>query len=421
MPDPYTKFALFAVMAMGAAVMVNRTIAVYHDGFRTAVMSLWSGEKTRAELARYSYTIGVGFVVAYALPFALATGIIMIHMIMLGCDVIGIRFERMRTAAAVGFLYGLLVSVGVHYAASGIHDLDVVPPGIELLWAPLAYAIPLLGVVAAARQFGLAWGALVGAVTLVLWHVAKALLDAGGHEESATFTASLITLAVVTAGHLVAASRERGQTEVDLSMFDDKIARVRRNWPWLLAMGAAIAVAASQGWMGGEPLQVVLVDINEYHLAAAVAVFSVIGYLPVQGMTGLVSGVWNQDGYPDWFLAAGFVVRNPIGAALAGAALMGLELLTLRRVARILTRRPGVTEFGHAARDAMEIVPTFALLAGATAAAIAAGGPSGALVVVGVYALNEMKGRPVPPVAVSVIAYLAVAVFVGVAHAIGLY
>jgi hypothetical protein len=420
-PDPYTKFALFAFMAMGAAIMVNRTIAVYHDGFRTTVMSLWSGEKTREELARYSYTIGVGFIVAYALPFALATGIIMIHMIMLGCDVIGIRFERTRTAAAVGFAYGLFVSVGVHVAASGIHDLDVVPPGIELLWMPLAYAIPLLGVVAAARQFGMRWGIAVAVITLAIWHVAKALLDAGGHEASSTFTASLIALAAVTAGHLVVASRQRGETEVNLDMFADKIQRVRRNWPWLLAMAASISVAASQGWLGGEPLQVVMVDLDEYHLAAAIAVFSVIGYLPVQGMTGLVSGVWNQDGYPDWFLAVGFVVRNPIGAAVCGAALMAVELLSLRRVAWILTRRPGVTEFGHAARDAMEIVPTFALLAGATSAAIAAGGPSGAFVVVGTYALNEMKGRPVPPVAVSVIAYLGVAIFVGVAHAIGLY
>ena len=50
--------------------------------------------------------------------------------------------------------------------------------------------------------------------------------------------------------------------------------------------------------------------------------FSSIGFVPLQGMTGLVSGVWNQHGYPDWFLGAGYLTPNPAIAAVAGAALM---------------------------------------------------------------------------------------------------
>ena len=74
--------------------------------------------------------------------------------------------------------------------------------------------------------------------------------------------------------------------------------------------------------------------------AAVVAVFSSIGFVPLQGMTGLVSGVWNQHGYPDWFLGAGYLTPNRAIAAVAGAALMGVELLTLRRVAWLLTGAP---------------------------------------------------------------------------------
>jgi hypothetical protein len=131
-------------------------------------------------------------------------------------------------------------------------------------------------------------------------------------------------------------------------------------------------------------------------------------------MTGLVSGVWNADGYPDWFLAAGYLTTNPWIAGIAGALLMAVELATLRGAAIVLTRRPGVPSLGHAARDAMDVMGATAMLAGAVLAAMATAGPLGAVAVVAAQRVNDAKGQPIMPIALPVFAYIGVAVCAGV-------
>ena len=138
-------------------------------------------------------------------------------------------------------------------------------------------------------------------------------------------------------------------------------------------------------------------------------------------MTGLVSGVWNQHGYPDWLLGAGYLTSNVAVAAVAGAALMGLEIAALRRVAWLLTARPGVTTLASAAREALDIVPTLAMVAGGVLAAAAVGGAAGASVVIPVVLLNDRRGRPVMPLAAPVIGYLLVLVGAGAMAQLGVF
>jgi hypothetical protein len=136
-------------------------------------------------------------------------------------------------------------------------------------------------------------------------------------------------------------------------------------------------------------------------------------------MTGLVSGIWNQDGYPDWFLGLGYVIGNPFGAAFAGAAAMGVELVSLRAVGRLLVTRPGVSDLGNAIRVSLDVLPSITVLAGGVFAAIAVAGPVGACVVVAAAYLNDLKGRPITPLAVPVFAYLLVAVVHGIGANLG--
>lgn len=120
------------------------------------------------------------------------------------------------------------------------------------------------------------------------------------------------------------------------------------------------------------------------------------------------------------FLGAGYLTSNRAIAAAAGAALMGVEL-TLRRVAWLLTARPGITTLGSAVRESLELVPTLAMLAGGVLAATAVGGPAGACAVVAVYLLNDKRGRPIVPLAAPVIGYLLVVVTTGLAHRAGVF
>ena len=314
----------------------HRNVAIYHDGLRTSVLELESGERTRPDLAAYAYRISIGFVVAYALPFALASGILTIHMILLGTDVVGVRCRTLVAAAGGGLAWGLAVVAGVDLFVHGVARLPVATTGRELLWLPLVYSLPLLGVVAAAELHGFRGGVVAAAATLAVWAVAHAVLRAAFPASATVFGSGLVALAVVVVALAVLALRERAEDAADLAFFEENIRRARRGWPYLLPIAALIAVTASSGWIAGEPVQLALLSSNHLEGAAVVAVFSAIGFLPLQGMTGLVSGVWNQDGYPDWLLGAGYVISNPVLAGAAGAGLMAVELGTLRPVARLL-------------------------------------------------------------------------------------
>jgi Protein of unknown function len=414
------KLLVLGLLGMVSVMLANRTVAIYHDGLRTSVIELWTGEKTRRELAAYAWSISIGFIVAYALPYSLATGILMIHIICLGADIIGMRIANLPLAGAVGFLYGVVATGAVDLFVAGMRHLPPALPNVHLLFLPLGYTFPLLAAVAAGQQFGFRWGSAASGLTLALWGLANWLLHTVAGGTNTVFSSGLLALAAVTAILVAVAWRVKGSSSSDLTFFEDKIRRIRGNWVYLLPVAALIALAGSRGWLGGEPIQIVMLNLDQRQAAAMVAAFSVIGFIPVQGMTGLVSGVWNQDGYPDWFLGAGYLIANPILAALAGVALMGVELLSLRWVARLLTTRPGMTSLGHAARDAMDTVPNLSILAGGVIAAVATAGPAGAFVIVAAYALNDLKGRPVVPLAVPVLAYLVVALFAGLGRRAGL-
>lgn len=414
------KVVVLALLAGTSVLAVTRTAAVYHDGLRTSIPELWQGGRSRRELSRYSYQISIGFIVAYALPYSLATGIIIIHILLLSADMIGLWFRQEWQAVAGGVLYGAGVTIAVDAVVYGLQQLTGFSDGRDLLFAPLAYTFPLLAAVAIATQYGLRWGAFSAIATLAAWRMADAVLFAGEIGSPFSPTGGAIALALMTVALVVAALRGRASDAgPDLSPYDAGIARIRGNWPFLMLPAVLITVAASQGWLAGEPAQLVMLAIGSPEAAAMVALFSAVAFVPLIGVSGMVSGVWNQDGYPDWFLAAGYLLRSPVLAAGAGAVLIGLELISLRRVARFLATHPTVHGAGSAARDALDTVPNLSILAGGVAASVALAGPVGAAAVVGAYALNDAKGRPVMPLAVPVFAYLGVALIANLARSVG--
>jgi hypothetical protein len=421
MQDEIAKLLVVGALGAVSSAAAHRNIAIYHDGLRTSVADITSGLKTRREMASYAYTISIGFVVAYALPYALASGILIIHMIMLGADVIGVRSRNTVESIAGGFVWGMFAVGVVDLFVKGVQHLPVATTGRDLLWMPLVFSLPLLGAATAAQAHGFRGGLIATLATAAIWGAAYGIWDATDPASATTFGSGLIAFGVVLVALVVAALRERAEDETDLSFFDDNIRRIRGNWPYLLPIAALIAITASSGWIGGEPVQVVLMSSGHLEGAAVVAVFSSIGFVPLQGMTGLVSGVWNQHGYPDWFLGAGYLTSNPAIAAVAGASLMAVELLTLRRVAWLLTARPGITTLGSAVRESLELVPNLAMLAGGVLAATAVAGPIGAFTVIGVYLLNDKRGRPIMPIAAPVIGYLLVLVATGLAHKAGVF
>lgn len=415
------KPLVLAGLGCMSTVLSHRRIAIYHDGLRTVVNDLDLGTKTRRELARYAYSLSVPFVVGAALPYALATGVIVIHMICLGGDVIGSRLSTSWLAGVSGFVYAGLITLLVDLFVLGIHRLPVAQVDLHLLWLPLAYTFPLLAPIAVGQQFGARWASVATVATLGLWWGLHVVMQAGGFDKHGPFDSGFVTLLIATSTMFVIAFRSVKTEGTDTAFFDPHIAKIHRNWPFLVLIAALLSAVASEQWLAGEPIQAALLGSGLAPAAMAVALFSAIGFIQLQGMTGLITGVWNQDGYPDWFLGLGYIIGNPVAAAGAGAAAMGMELLSLRRVGRLLVTRPGVSDLGNAIRDSMDVLPNLAILAGGVLAAISVAGPVGACVVIAAAYLNDVKGRPITPLAVPVFAYLLVGVVAGIGVHLGVW
>lgn len=400
---------------------VNRSAAVYHDGLRTSLPERWREGRTSRSLAAYSYSISIGFIVAYALPYSFATGIIIIHLILLTSDMIGLWFERRALSVSIGFVYGILLSLLIDAFVSGVQQIAEFGPSLEQLFAPLTYTFPLLPAVAVANHYGARWGLSSAVLTVGAWKLADVLLQGGDLTAPLTATGGSLALALGTLLLAASALRGSGTGEPDTSMYEEGIKRMQGVWPYLIAPPILIAIAASQGWIAGEPLQLVLLATGNTEGAAGIAFFSALGFFPMIALSGLVSGVWNQDGYPDWYLGVGYLLFGyPALAAIGGLVLIGIELGTLRSVGRLLVTRPEIHGVGSAARDALDVVPTLSILAGGVFASITLAGPFGAVVVIAAYALNDAKGRPIMPLAVPVFAFLGVALLAQAGTVIGL-
>ena len=415
----WAKALTLGLLGLLSTVAAHRTVAVYHDGLRTSVPELWLGEKTRSELGRYAYTISIGYVLAYALPFPLASGVMLISVICLGADVIGIRMNSVLASARVGFAFAVAVTAATDLFLHGVRQLPTPPGDLSLLWRPVLYGFPFLAALAAGYQHGTRWGVMATAGTAAVWAAFRVVLGHVGHTADPTLTAGLWALAVVGAVLLVIAFREVAESPPGTGFFEDKIRRIRRKGLILVPIAAVISLAASQGWLAGAPLQVAGIATDHRDAALAVALVSLVGFFPTQGMTGLVSGVWNQDGYPDWLLGAGYATANPAIAACGGAVLMMVELLSLTWVGKVMTRRPGVVSLGLATRDSMDTLAAVGFLAGGVIAAFATAGAAGAGAIVVAHAVNENHGRRITPTALPVVAYLGVAVVAGLARRAG--
>lgn len=413
------KAALMAALAVASVVAAHAGAAVYQDGLRTSVPELWQGGRDRRTLAAFAWTINIGFVVAYALPYSLATGIIVIHIVLLATDIIGLRFARLAVAVAAAAIFGAATTFTVDASVSLLRTIDPFAGALGELFAPLGWTFPLLAAVTIASVHGLRWGTLAAVATVVLWRAADIGLHGGGLATPPTTSGGAVALAAMTVILGVSTLRHRAPPVTDLAMFDAGTRRIARAWPLLVAPPVLIAVAAGQGWLAGEPLQLALLAIGDPLAAAVVACFSTLAFLPMIAMSGMLSGVWNQDGYPDWYLGVGYLARHPVLAALGGVALIAIEIVSLRRVGSFLNTHPQIHMVGSAARDALDTIPTYSVLAGAVIAANGLAGPLGIFVVIGAFALNDAKGRPVMPLATPVFAFLAVVVGVGLAGRLG--
>ena len=197
-----------------------------------------------------------------------------------------------------------------------------------------------------------------------------------------------------------------------VSVFSEKVARIRKNWPLLAVMGGLLAAATSLSIVAGDPASLALLAAGSYSEAALAAFTRAIGFIPLVFTTAIVTGVYGPAGVTFVFAVGLALHGNPLFAGIAGAAVMVVELLLINVFAKGMDRFPGVKEMGEHIRTSMNKVLEVALLVGAVVAAetmSAAVGLSGigALFVIAVLLLNRMSKKPIVELAIGPVATIA--------------
>lgn len=413
------KWLLFGVISALAAWIANRGRSAYHDGLRPLMPEYRRGELSHRQAGRKAYDISIGFILFYALPFTIANGVMVSHTIFLAADVIGVILAGPLLALLAGGVYGFGVSTLLDLLLLGLSRLPVnFLPHLGQLLQPLGYMLGLMPVVAVFQLYG----KRLGAASLLL--VVLARWAAGAFQTETLLpglTADGITLAVGSVFLIALALRRRGAPfPGEVELFADNLRLLRGAAPVLLLIGACAALAANAGWLAGEPAAALLLGGGRPIDAALVALFSAVGFMPLVVSSSVVSGAYSTQGYPDWVLGAGYLAASPIGAALAGAGIIAIEVFGLPFWMRLLGRFPDLRELGGAVRDSMTIVTELALLIGGFVSANAIWPGYGLLIAGGMYFLNETAGRPVIRLAIAPVAAIAVGLLVNLATLAGM-
>lgn len=413
---------MFALVTGLASWVANRTLSVYHDGLRPIVPSLRAGEMSRAELAKKAISISLGFILFYALPFSLASGVMVSHTIFLVADVVGLAIPSPALAFALGAVYGAAASLGLDLLVAFLSQLPhSFVPELALIAKPVVYTYVGIPAVAATYQFGAKYGLTVLVISLLARYVSALVLGPSFASDASAFAtlaaaSSLIGFVAGAAG-LVVRSLAGARRTIDESItksFRENVRQLRRGLIPLGAIGALAAMLARGGWLAGEPLTTVLLGQREVAAASAVAIMSALGFMPMVVMSALVTGVYTTQGYCDWILGAGYLAPNLLVAGLIGAALMCVEILAIAAFLKFITKYPKVRETGAAIRDALTVVAEVSFLVGGAISAEAIWPGTGFLITSVLYVANEVAGCPVMRLAVGPLCAMLVGILLNI-------
>ena len=166
------NYIIAALIGAMSAVLANRNIAVYNDGFRPVYTEYLNGNMDRKTLATTSFAVSIGLVIGFAFTNSIAMGIVIIHTYLLMGDIIGTWFPDNKKgfilSAVVGALWGILVvtfmsSIQAFFSMFPVNFLPQLAGVADYVVATFA-VFPALVV---AYQNGIKKGIITAVITLV--------------------------------------------------------------------------------------------------------------------------------------------------------------------------------------------------------------------------------------------------------------
>ncbi|WP_030910740.1 YhfT family protein [Streptomyces sp. NRRL F-5126] len=453
-----TQKLIVIVLAALTALVSHMALAVFNDGTRPFMLEFIQGRATRAATAAVAFGLSAGFIFGLGAPMALSSGVLNPWLLFLPTDILGILAIRKWLAVVLGGAWGALVVFGLNGANDVAHKLPVdFLTAMQQMSTPILFLFTLFPVLAVAKQFGKARGAITGVVelalvimTMKLWPnifagslamaagvlmligfaVRKDLLQRRADRATEAEAAAAAGPAADGSGGGGTALAQTGSGGTDVpeevledpmaSLFSASAARLRKHLPLFMLLGAGVCLIARMHIFGGGEATSFLIAKGHISEAAQVDFYRVFGFIPLIATTALASGTYGIAGltlvYP-----IGYLMPNPVLAAVAGAVVMALEILGLSSIGKVLGKLPSVRDSSEHLRSAITDTLQLAILFGSLLAANVMGGGLGILIVGGLYLVNEAMGRPVVRMAAAPAAVIVGGILLNVLYWLDLF
>lgn len=431
--DSLKIFELISIALLGGlcAVLANKGIAVFNDGLRPIVPEFLEGKIGKKEIAATSFALSFGLVIGFGIPVSIGASILLVHSVLLMTDIIGswapVGKKGIIISAVVGAIYGIGLVLGLQ----AVVDLFALMPvnfmaSLSKVGTPVVISFSIFPAVAIATQHGFKKGAVsFGATLLTLFVVKRFGTFNLGNGATLTLSAEGMSLLVGMIFMIVYAIQVKSDgsnsNESLVSVFLERVNRIKKNWIWLSVTGGLVSAATSMLIIAGDPISLNLLSEGKFNEAALAAFARGIGFIPLVFSTAIVTGVYSPAGTTFVFVAGILLHGNPIVAFLVGAVLMFAEVQLLSLMAKALDKFPGIREMGEHIRTAMNKVLEVALLIGGAMASEQIAPGIGFFWVIGLMLLNRKAKKPVVELAVGPIAAISLGIIVNILYLLGLF
>lgn len=420
------------------ALLSNMGVAVFNDGVRPFVPEYLEGRMPRSEYAVAVFGMCIGFIASVGIANALATNLLNPWLLFLATDIIGAFCPKKWLAAAVGALWGILCLVGIGGINAALTFLPIDLAGaLGQLGTYIVTGFALFPVVAIVMQFGWKYGiatAIIGIIFRVIGPMWKFGPTSASISADAWQLLVGVVMLVIFAVHTDRKNKDKNAEAEQGNIFSERVERIRKNVPWLMAAGACIAVMCNMHVFAGSTVSMFNLS-DAYYGAGADAqsliqgaavneLFRGISFIPLIAVTAITTGVYGVAGFT-FIYVAGYLSPNPIVAALLGAAIIFVEVMFLGAIGKGLGHFPSLRDAADNIRSAIGTTVEFALLFGSLNAVIVMGtsitNPALAFAIAAaIFFINEATGRKIMRMAIGPVFAIGVGVILNILYVLGL-
>lgn len=425
------ELVVIALLGGLASILTNKGIAVFNDGLRPIIPEYLEGKIGKKEIAATSFALSFGLVIGFGIPVSIGAAILLVHSVLLMTDIIGAWAPEGKKgliiAGAVGALYGVGLVLGLEAVVDAFAMMPVdFMPALSAVGAPVVIGFSIFPAVAIASQHGFKKAGVTFIVSILTLFLVKQFgtFDLGNGTEltlSAEGMSLLVGMVFMIVYAVQVKSDGTNSNESLVSVFLERVNKIKKNWMWLALTGGLVSAATSLMLMAGDPISLNLLAEGKYNEAMLAAFARSIGFIPLVFSTAIVTGVYSPAGATFVFVSGILLRGNPILAFAVGAGLMFVEVQLLSLIAKGLDKFPGIREMGEHIRTAMNRVLEIALLIGGAMASEQIAPGIGFFWVIGILLLNKKAKKPIVEMAVGPIAAVSLGILVNILNLIGLF